>query len=103
MPPEHWSSSSDWCLEAEAAAVLRDVDGARTSVALLTPLSGRMAVSGISTSDGPVDGYLALALATAGETTAATEAADRAVALAAEWDLPAYTRWLTAHRERWGF
>jgi hypothetical protein len=66
-------------------------------------MAGRMAVSGISMVLGPIDGYLALALAATGQTAAAGEAADRALALAEAWDLAVYGRWLQGHRTRHGF
>ncbi len=66
-----------------------------TCVELLRPASGRMAVSGISVVSGPVDGYLALALAMLGEREEATALAERAEALAtpvADDGLPAVVR-----------
>jgi hypothetical protein len=52
---------------------------------------------------GPVDGYLALAEATAGDLAAARTHADAALAAAEDWELPRYTRWLTELRTRGGF
>ena len=49
---------------------------------------------GISVVSGPVDGYLALALAVSGEREEATVLADRAEALASRWGMTAYLRWL---------
>jgi hypothetical protein len=49
---------------------------------------------------GPVDGYLALAHATCGDLAAASHFADRAEALAQEWQLTAYVDWLSCHRAR---
>jgi len=68
----------------------------------LAPYEGRMAVAGVAVAIGPVDGYLALAAATVGDGVAATAHADRALALADAWDLPAYRGWLLAHRARLG-
>jgi hypothetical protein len=62
-----------------------------------------MAVSGISVVTGPVDGYLAIAHAVVGERDAATALADRAVALATRWGMPAYQRWFAGERSRLGF
>jgi hypothetical protein len=50
-----------------------------------------------------VDGYLALASATTGDRAAAGRLADRALAQAQEWSLPAYREWLLAQRTRLGF
>jgi hypothetical protein len=100
---ENWSSGSSWCCLAEAAAVARDVPLAERMAARLEPLAGRMAVSGISTVMGPVDGYRALVLATLGRLEEAAEAADRARAQSDDWGLTAYAAWLRAHRTRLGF
>jgi hypothetical protein len=62
-----------------------------------------MAVSGISTVLGPTDGYLALAEATCGDLTAASQAAERALEQAAEHGLPVYVAWLEGNRTRLGF
>ena len=72
-------------------------------MASLEPVSGRMVVYGISVTLGPVDAYLALALAVLGDTSSATAYADRAEQQARDWDLPAVTRWLAAHRDALGF
>ena len=57
-PVEHrvdnWSSTSTWCCLAEAAAVARRVDLATQMSALLEPLTGRIAISGISSVMGPI-------------------------------------------------
>jgi hypothetical protein len=100
---ENWSSCSTWCCVAEAAAVGSDPGVAKQMVERLTPLSGRMVLSGISSVMGPVDGYLALTLAVAGRQAEATAAADRAAAQADEWQLPEYTDWLQRWRERLSF
>jgi hypothetical protein len=100
---DNWGSATTWCSVAEAAAVAGDVPLAEQMVTRLTPLQGRMAISGISTVMGPVDGYLALALATAGRRHEAADAAGRASVQCDEWDFTAYGDWLGAHRERLGF
>jgi hypothetical protein len=96
---ENWSSSSTWCCVAEAAAVAGDPVVAARMVDRLAPLSGRIVLSGISTVMGPVDGYLALALAVSGREAEATAAADRAEAQAEDWRMPAFTDWLRHWRE----
>ena len=72
---DNWSSTSTWCGVAEAAAVAGDVPLAEQMAARLAPLHGRLAISGISTVMGPVDGYLALALAATGRRREAADAA----------------------------
>ena len=68
----------------------------------LAPLSGRIALSGISSAMGPVDGYLALALAASGRREEGSAAADRAQAQGEAWGLTAYVAWLRGHRDRMG-
>jgi hypothetical protein len=100
---ENWSSCSTWCCYAEAAAVAEDVGLAERMLARLRPLTGRIAVSGISTVFGPVDGYLALALAATGRRADAAAVAERVRVQAEEWGFTTYTAWLDEHRNRLGF
>jgi DNA-binding SARP family transcriptional activator len=100
---QNWSSTATWCCLAEAAAVAGDELLARQMTARLEPLAGRIAVSGISSVFGPVDGYLALGLAASGRHEEAVRAAERALAQAADWRLTAYAAWLRARREQLGF
>ena len=100
---DNWSSTSTWCTVAEAAAVAGDVRLAARLVDLLEPLKGRIAVSGISTVMGPVDGYLALALATTDRRGEAAGVADRAAGQAREWGFDAYAAWLGKRRGELGF
>ena len=62
-----------------------------------------MAVAGIANLEGPVDCFLAIALAAAGDTAAARTAADRGAALAGEWRLTAFLDRFAEHRRRFGF
>lgn len=102
-PVDNWGSASTWCTVAEAAAVAGDVLLAQQMSARLAPLHGRMAISGISTVMGPVDGYLSLALAASGRTREAADAAGRATQQCDAWGFTAYADWLAAHRERLDF
>ena len=52
---------------------------------------------------GPVDGYLALALATEGRLEEAGVAADRALELSETWELTGYDAWLLAWRTKLSF
>ena len=69
----------------------------------LSPFSGRAATAGSGAALGPVDTYLALAAATAGETALATRHAEDAQRLCERWRIPVAARWLREHRERNGF
>ncbi len=69
----------------------------------LEPLSGRLAMSGISVVMGPVDGYLALALVACGRKDEAAAKADAAETQAVEWGLTAYVDWLRERRNQFGF
>ena len=57
----------------------------------------------MAVAQGPVDGYLALAALSLGEVDEATGHADRALALAEEWELPGYLDWFRARRSELGF
>ncbi|WP_404386491.1 AAA family ATPase [Knoellia locipacati] len=103
MPAEDWSESTDLATLAVGAAVAGDVEQSRQVAARLGALSGRMAVAGIANLEGPVDCFLAIALAGSGDTAAAREAADRGEALAREWGFTAYLERFAEHRRRLGF
>ena len=60
---DNWYLTSEASVRAVVAGFLGDEALARRSVEHLRPLSGRLAVSGISIVSGPIDGYLAIALA----------------------------------------
>lgn len=87
LPTEDWSESMDLALMAIAATAVEDADLARQVAQRLAPWSGRMAVAGTASLQGPVDCFLAMALATAGDVEAARAAADRGEAMACEWDM----------------
>ena len=100
---DNWYLTSEASVRAVVAGFVGDEVLARRSVEHLRPLSGRMAVSGISIVSGPVDGYLAIALAVLGERSEASAFAARAEALATRWGMTAYLRWLAVERHRLGF
>jgi hypothetical protein len=100
---DNWYLTADAGVRGIVAALLGDVALARSVVGLLRPATGRMAVSGISVVSGPVDGYLALALAVVGERAEATALADRAEALATRWGMVAYLRWFAERRSHLSF
>jgi hypothetical protein len=105
MSPLHddWFVTTEASVRALVAGYVGDEAMARTCVDLLRPLSGQMAVSGISLVIGPVDGYTAIALAALGEQGEAAELAERAERLATRWGMTAYCRALAGWRERFGF
>jgi hypothetical protein len=100
---DDWFVSTEASVRALVAAFVGDETMARESVELLRPLTGRMAVSGISVVLGPVDGYLAVALSALDERDRATAFAERAEAQATRWGMSAYLRVLAGWRERFGF
>lgn len=100
---ENWTTSLAACCLAEAAAALADRDEAARARQVLRPLTGRMSVSGISLTIGPIDGYLALVEATLDDREEAGRLADAALAQAAQWELPCYDEWLTDWRTRLEF
>ncbi|MFL6080191.1 MAG: BTAD domain-containing putative transcriptional regulator [Ornithinibacter sp.] len=100
---DDWLVSSEASVRSLVAGYVGDRVMAQRSVELLRPLSGRMAVSGISLVVGPVDGYLAIALATLGEREEAAVFAERAEAQARTWAMSAYLRMLAQWRERFTF
>ena len=98
-----WSQLSDWCMEAEAAAAVADVDLARRARAVLAPYADRISLAGAAACFGPVSGYLALAAATAGDREAARRYATAAHDTATLWGWHAYVDWLDEARDRLGF
>ncbi|HEX6917667.1 MAG TPA: hypothetical protein VF140_06275 [Phycicoccus sp.] len=100
---DRWWMTAEAGVRAMVAGVLGADDLARESVDALRPASGRMAVTGISLVQGPVDGYLALGLAVLGERAEAAALAERAAGLAERWGMTAYLRWLREQRDRLGF
>jgi hypothetical protein len=103
FPPQDWSESTDLATLAFAAAVAGDVERSREVAGRLAPLGGRMAVAGIANLEGPVDCFLAIALAAAGDLATARTAADRGAAVAHEWRLTAFLGRFAEHRRRSGF
>ncbi len=101
--PAQWSHVADWCMEAEAAAAVGDVELARRSLAVLTRYADRIGLAGAAACFGPVSGYLALAAATTGDREAACRYAAAARDTATRWGWHAYVDWLDEARERLGF
>jgi DNA-binding SARP family transcriptional activator len=91
------------CHAAEAALYVQDVDLAARVYPLLAPFAGRSCGVGSSMASGPVDAYLALAAGATGERGIAARHADAAAALAQEWEIPLFGRWLAGLRDTYGF
>ena len=98
-----WFSLLPWCQAAEAAVALDDHPLAATAYRLLAPHAGMMGCAGSGVAVGPVDAYLAMAAAGAGEHEIATRHADAALAQCRAWRIPLAEQWLLDQRERYGF
>ncbi|WP_454778249.1 BTAD domain-containing putative transcriptional regulator [Georgenia muralis] len=92
-----------WCMAGEAALGLGDAALAAAAYERAVPYAGLSCSAGSANASGPVDAYLALAAAAAGDLAAAGRHADRAATLCREWEIPLAGRWLAAQRERYGF
>jgi hypothetical protein len=93
----------NWAMSADVALHLEDPDLGSTVHALLAPYAGRSCSVGSGLASGPVDLYLALAAAAAGEVEQARAHADEAARLCEEWEIPLVARWLRDQRDRYGF
>jgi predicted ATPase len=100
---DDWMSVIEHCLTAEVAFALGLPGVARAAYQWLAPYAGRVCSAGFSLAIGPVDAFLALAAAAAGELDVAGGHADDALALCARWEIPLVARWLRDQRERGGF
>jgi DNA-binding SARP family transcriptional activator len=98
-----WFSLLPWALGAEAALALGDRGLAATTYELLAPHAGHMACAGSGTALGPVDAFLAMAAAAAGEADLAARHADAALALCRDWRIPLAADWLVDQRDRYSF
>jgi hypothetical protein len=102
-PPDDWFSMFRWC---EAAATAMALGSAAIGVAVyrqLAPYAGTVASAGASGPLGPVDTYLALAAAAAGQETMATRHTDDALALCDQWGLTVCAQAIQRMREAGGF
>jgi hypothetical protein len=98
-----WFSMLNWCHAGSTALFMEDRDLGARAYALLAPLAGMSCSAGSGNASGPVDGYLAMAAASVGETALATRHADEAERLAQEWQIPLYAQWLRTQRDRFHF
>lgn len=104
-PLEHDNDISllAWAHAAELALHLGEPALGADAYARLAPLAGMNTCAGSSLALGPVDSYLALAAAAAGERDLAARHADDALVLAAAWDVPLVADWLRALRSEHRF
>ncbi|RYP86444.1 hypothetical protein EKO23_09060 [Nocardioides guangzhouensis] len=103
LDTDDWFSLLAWGNAAESALYVGDAEVGAATYDLLAPLAGRSCVAGSGNACGPVDAFLALAAAAAGEKAMATQHADDAEQLCADWDIPLAAQWLRDQRERYGF
>jgi hypothetical protein len=103
LGPDDWYSLLNRCQAAEAAAGLGERDLAVTLYRELAPFAGRPCSAGGAIVQAPVDAYLALVAAAAGETEVAGRHADAALAQCERWGVPLVADWLRGHRGRGGF
>lgn len=97
---ECWQTSAAAAFEAEAASYAGDQELAQHYLGVLLPLSGRLAMAVPRLVVGPVDGFIALALATLGRDEDAWRYAERATAQAKELGLGGYAKWMGEQLER---
>ncbi len=102
-PEEHELSAYLDCHAAEVALRLGDPEVGAECYRRLTPYAGRTGQAGSALNAGPIDAFLAMAAAAAGETVRAVEHADAAVALMDRWDLSVGRAWFDGLREQFGF
>lgn len=103
LSAEDWFSMLNWGNAAAAALFMGDTVLAADAYARLAPYPGRVCSAGSGNASGPIDGYLALAAAAAGETDLAGRHADEALRLAREWEIPLFATWLDEQRDRFHF
>jgi hypothetical protein len=100
---DDWHTPWQLAVSAELALVLGLRTEAATAYARLAPMAGSVAAAGSGAALGPVDAFLALAAAAAGERSTASRHADDATALCEAWGIPLVAAWLDGHRRRAGF
>jgi DNA-binding SARP family transcriptional activator len=108
LPPidlsaDDWFSLMNWCTAGEVALGFGDAELGAAAYARAAPYAGRLCGGGSGAPLGPVDAFLALAAAAAGETATAARHADRALEICAEWSIPPVAQWLRDQRDRYGF
>jgi hypothetical protein len=100
---DDWFTLLAWANAAEVALYLERPDLGVQVGALLAPYAGRSACANTSQASGPVDAYLAMAAAVAGDAGAAGRHAEDAEALGTAWGLPVFLDWFRGLRREHGF
>ena len=100
---DDWFAMLNRCWGAAMAAFAGDAVLGAEAYRLLAPYAGHACVAGSGVASGPVDAYLALAALATGETELATRHADDAARLGEEWQIPLFSAWLRAQRDRFAF
>jgi DNA-binding SARP family transcriptional activator len=103
LDDDDWFSMLNWCNAGAAALYVGDAELGARAYSLLASLTGRSCSAGSGNASGPVDGWLAMAAAAAGDLDLATRHADDAERLAEEWRIPLFTQWLREQRDRYHF
>lgn len=102
-PPDDWFTVFRWCEAAVTALALGLPQVAAAVYRRLAPFAGTVASAGASGPLGPVDTYLAVAAAAAGEPQNAARHADDAIALCERWAIPVCGQAVQALRAAAGF
>ena len=100
---DDWYSPVNWAAAAESALGLGDAQLGAAAYSLLEPYAGHTVNAGSGLALGPVDAFLAVAAAAAGDRARATAHADEAGALIADWRLPLCAEWFAALRSQHDF
>ncbi|MBM2614114.1 AAA family ATPase [Actinoplanes sp. LDG1-06] len=92
--PEDWYTLVNLCQAAEATAGLGDPALAAEVYQRLSPYAGRPCSAGGAVGQPPVDAYLAMAAAAAGEREVAARHARDALELCERWRIPLVAEWI---------
>ena len=103
LSPDWWFSTMVAAMAAEAALRTATPELAGAAYDSLSGFAGQPASAGSGTFLGPVDMFLAMAAAAAGERDLATQHAREAVRLCEEWRVPVAAAWFRAVREEFAF
>jgi hypothetical protein len=103
LGPETWFSLIGDSLAAEVAIEVGDPELAMQVYRRLAPFAGRPATAAASAAMWPVDWFLALAAAAAGENPVATRHADETGDLCRQWRIEPAIGWMRQQRTRFGF
>ena len=100
---DDWFTLQQQCQAAEASLGLGAAKRGASVYRWLAPYAGRVCCAGAAVALGPVDGYLALAAAAAGEPAVAARHADDADELCRRWEIPLVADWMATQRQTHGF